>query len=135
MALHRKRPFMIVSELNGKVLDISGGHARAGTEVITWGRKMDKSPNQQWYADHDGVIRSCLNDFALECGAQGDKFKMQPWRGDPRQQWVFQGNKIVNRVLNIECMDIERAANKDGANVIAWKYKGSANQHWRIDYV
>lgn len=121
--------------MNGKAIDIKGGRAAAGTEIIMWSRKNDKSPNQLWYTEHDGTIRSCLNDFALECGAQGDKFRVTPWRGDPRQQWIIQGNKIVNRILQIECMDIERASIKDEASVIAWKYKGSANQHWRIEYV
>jgi hypothetical protein len=121
--------------MNGKVLDIKGGKATAGSEVIMWIHKSDNSPNQQWYIDHEGFIRSCLNDFALECKAQGDKFKMAPWRGDPRQQWVIQGNRIVNRAVPMECLDIERESTKDGANVIAWKYKGSANQHWRFQYV
>ena len=62
-----RRPFAIVSEMNGKVLDIKGGKATAGSEVIMWIHKSDNSPNQQWYIDHEGFIRSCLNDFALEC--------------------------------------------------------------------
>jgi len=135
MALHRRRQFQIVSELNGKAVDINGGRRDAGTELIMWGRKNDKSPNQLWYTEGDGTIRSALNDFALEAGAQGQQFRMTPWRGDPRQQWIIQGNKIVNRILQIECMDIERAENKDGAHLIAWKYNGGKNQHWRIEYV
>jgi len=126
---------MIVSEMNGKVLDINKGHARPGADVIMFHRKMDRSPNQLWYIDHTGIIRSMLNDFALEAKGQGDKFEMEPFNGTPRQQWVFEGRRIVNRMFPSECMDIERADNRDEAHVICWPYKGSANQHWRLDYV
>jgi len=130
-----KRQFMIVSEMNGKVLDINKGQARPGADVVMFHRKMDRSPNQLWYLDHTGIIRSMLNDFALEAKAQGDRFEMEPFNGSPRQQWIFAGNRIVNKVFPGECMDIERADNKDEAKVIAWSYKGKSNQHWRIDYI
>jgi len=130
-----RRPFMIVSEMNGKALDINKGQSRPGADVIMYQRKMDRSPNQLWYLDHSGIIRSMLNDFALEAKKQGDHFEMEPFNGAPRQQWIFDRNRIINRAFPGECMDIERAENKDGAHVIAWPYKGSINQHWRIDYV
>jgi len=130
-----RRPFIISSMMNGKVLDIQGGHPHPGTPVIMFFRKMEYSANQLWYQDEMGHIRSCLNEFAPECRAQGERIRMEPYRGDPRQQWIIQGNRIVNRVYPGECFDVERAAMHDGANVIAWPYKGSVNQHWRIDYV
>jgi len=130
-----KRPFQIISEQNGKALDVKGGQARAGVEVIMWGKKNDRSPNQLWYNDQSGCIRSMLNDFSLECSAQGARFVMQPHNGLPRQQWMWQGNKIVNKVFPHECLDIERANNNDGANLVAWAYKGSANQHWRMQFI
>jgi len=130
-----RRAFLITSQMNGKVLDIQGGNAYPGARVIMWFRKMEYSPNQLWYLDPTGVIRSMLNDFALECRAQGDMLCVQPFNGSPRQQWIFQGNRIVNRMYPAECIDIARSENRDGADVLAWPYKGSMNQHWRIDYV
>jgi len=130
-----KRPFMIVSEMHGKVLDIRGGSTMPGTEVIIWPRKFDRSANQLWYTDEMGCIRSMLHDFVPECRGQGDRFRMVPYNGDPRQQWRIEGNRIVNRVYPMECLDIERAEMRDEAALIAWTYKASINQHWRIEYV
>jgi hypothetical protein len=121
--------------MNGKVLDINGGNPMPGGDVIMFNRKMDRSPNQLWFLDETGCLRSMLNDFAPEARGQGDHLQMQPYRGDPRQQWRLEGNRIVNRMYPMECFDIERAEMRDGALVIAWPYKGSRNQHWRIDYV
>jgi len=134
MAMGR-RPFMIISEMNGKALDIRGGQARPGADVIMFDRKYDRSANQLWYLDTTGCIRSMLNDFCLRSMGQGKKFEMEPFRGDARQQWTFMGNRIVNKVFPSECMDIERAANRNDAHVIAWPYKGSPNQHWRMEYI
>jgi len=130
-----RRPFLLVSEMNGKVLDIMGCNAGPGATLCAFYRKMEYSPNQLWYIDQTGCIRSMLNDYSIECRAQGDSAHMQPWRGDPRQQWVVQGNRVVNRMYPHECLDIARMEQRDGAQVIAWMYKGSVNQHWRMEYV
>jgi len=130
-----RRPFQIVSELNGKAVDIRGGKGFAGAEVIMWPRKMDRSANQLWYVDQTGCIRSMLNDFALECTAQGAHFHMQPYNGLPRQQWIWQGNRIINRAFPGECLDIERGELRDEAKLVAWAYKGSPNQHWRMQFI
>jgi len=126
--------FYIVSELNSKVLDIRGGSSSPGTQVIMWPRKHDRSPNQLWYNDEQGCIRSSLNDYALEARSQGDGAVMQPFRNDPRQQWMFQGNRIVNRYNQNEVLDIERADSKDGARIISWGTNNGRNQQWRMEY-
>jgi len=59
--------------------------------------------------------------------------KMMPYNGDVRQQWSFVGNRIVNKAH--ECLDICGESKKDGAELCSYQYKGSANQHWRIQYV
>jgi Ricin-type beta-trefoil lectin domain-like len=58
--------FFIISEMNGKVLDVRGGNPGSGAEVIMWPRKPGNEPNQLWYFDSEGVIHSALNDFVLE---------------------------------------------------------------------
>jgi len=60
---------------------------------------------------------------------------MVKYRGDSRQQWILDENRIVNRMCPDECFDIERASPHDEAHVISWPYKGAVNQHWHIDYV
>ena len=58
---------------------------------------------------------------------------MMPYTGEARQQWTLEGNRIVNRTH--ECLDIVGGAKKDGAELCAYRYQGSSNQHWRLEYV
>jgi hypothetical protein len=132
-AVTSRPQFHIVSEMNCKVLDIKGDNATSGAQVIMFPKKGSKCPNQLWYFDEQGVIRSALNNFALEARTDGAKATMMPFTGDPHQRWMLCGNKIMKN--QIECLDIRGGSNKDGADVISWRYQGSANQHWRLEYV
>ena len=58
--------FFIISEMNSKVMDIKGDNAASGASVIMFQKKGGNCPNQLWYFDDQGVIRSALNDYALE---------------------------------------------------------------------
>jgi len=125
--------FYIVSEMNCKVLDISGASPVPGTKLIMWPKKGNLEFNQLWHFDSQGIIRSALNDFVMEPSADGAKIKMMPYNGNPRQQWTLEGNRIINKAH--ECLDISGESKKDGAELVSYKYKGSANQHWRLQYV
>ena len=57
--------YLIVSKLNGLVLDIEGSSTQSGARVITF-HKHNKD-NQLWYDDPaTGTIRSKLNGFCLD---------------------------------------------------------------------
>lgn len=129
----QRREFYIVSEMNGKVLDVKGGAGNAGDDIITWSKHANRSKNQLWYSDAQGFIRSAINDYAMD-GASGKKVEVQPFNGGPTQQWVFEGNKVINR-SNGECLDIFSEKNHDGAEVGSWKWKDGKNQHWRQEFV
>lgn len=132
-ASQQRRDFHIVSELNGKVIDIERGNTGPGASVIVYKRKHPPGRNQLWYTDQQGVIRSALNDFALQ-GHDGDhQMKMHPFDGRQEQQWRIQDRRIANP--SGLCLDIRGASQADGAAVIAYQYKGANNQHWRIEYV
>jgi hypothetical protein len=65
----QRRDFFIVSDLHGKVIDISGANAGPGAPVICYSRKPGPpSKNQLWYMDPQGLIHSALNDMVL-CGS------------------------------------------------------------------
>jgi hypothetical protein len=125
------RQFFIVSEMNGKVLDIEGGHADPGAKILMWEKHSPPKKNQLWYLDVQGYIRSALNDFSFT-NTGNNVLKVQVPSGDPRSQWMFQANKVVNRAG--ECLDISRAHKDNGAEVISFAYKGGPNQHWRPEY-
>lgn len=129
----QKREFYIVSEMNGKVVDIEGGNSSHGARIIMWDRHGTPKKNQLWYVDQQGCIRSALNDMAFSNGGHSHGLKMHPASGDPRSQWMVEGRKIGNRVG--ECLDISRKNPSNGAELISYSYKDSNNQHWRIDYI
>lgn len=65
-----RRRFYIVSEMHCKVLDVKGADPVTGVDAIMWPKKSGYHPNQLWYFDSEGVIRSALNDMALDSGGK-----------------------------------------------------------------
>ena len=55
---------MIVSDMNEKCLDVQGGNIEPGTKVIMW--EKHGGDNQQWYEDKYGVVRTKVDDLALD---------------------------------------------------------------------
>lgn len=128
-----QREFQIISEMNNKLVDIKKAENTVGASVITYHKKTPPTANQLWYFDTDGFIRSALNDMVFFSAAKGNESKMQPVTADPRTQWKFDGNKVVNGLK--ECLDIRKANDSDGAELCAYDYKKGKNQHWRYEYV
>jgi len=127
------RQFYIVSEMNGKVLDVSGGNASEGAKVVTWDKHVPVAPNQLWYTDSLGYIRSAMNHMTFNNGKAGEDLRMQQASGDPRNQWTFHGSKLGNRAG--ECLDISGGSDSNGATVCSYDYKDQKNQHWAAQYV
>jgi len=124
---------MIVSEMNGKVVDIKKAQMKAGGELIMYKKHQTPAKNQLFYLDQNNYIRSALNDTVFFCESKGKELKTEVYTGDPRSQWRVEGNKILNRAG--QCLDIRGASNSDGAVLCAYDYDDKKNQHWRIDYV
>jgi len=57
---------MIVNEANCGVLEIEYGNARPGGKIVSDKPRPDRPAHQQWFVDNDGVIRSRMNEYALE---------------------------------------------------------------------
>jgi hypothetical protein len=127
------RRFQIVSELAGKVLDVEAAKTTAGAKILMWDKKTPATPNQLWYLDQQGFIRSALNDMVFSNGGNAQVLKTEPASGNPRSQWTLEGRKIASRAG--EALDITRANKDNGAEVISYSYKDQANQHWRFEYV
>jgi len=60
-----RRQFYIVSELNGRVLDVAGAKKDAGAKVVVYDKHTPAATNQLWYIDQHGYIRSALNDMTF----------------------------------------------------------------------
>jgi len=128
-----RREFYIVSEMNGKVVDIKGAVLKAGAEVIMYHKNKTVDKNQLWYLDQNSYIRSAYNDTVFHNESKGKELKTEIYTGDPRSQWRVEGNKILNRAG--QCLDIRGAKNSDGAELCAYDYDDKKNQHWRLEYV
>ena len=55
--------------------------------------------------------------------------------GNRKQFWCIDGNKIANRYNQNEVLDITGENKANLAELCAFGYKGSANQHWTFEYV
>jgi hypothetical protein len=126
------RQFHILSEFNGKVIDIEKAKADAGASLVMWDKHSPPAKNQLWYLDTQGCIRSVLNDFTFT-NTSNAVLKTAPSSGDPRSQWSFSGNKVISRAG--ECLDISHGNKSNGAEVISWAIKDTPNQHWRQEFI
>jgi len=62
--------FYVVSQLNGKVLDVRGAEVTAGASLIVFDRKSVVSANQVWYEDEAGLLRCKLNGFVIDTSCE-----------------------------------------------------------------
>jgi hypothetical protein len=125
--------FYIVSELNGKVVDIEGAKVDPGQKIHMWEKHPQPARNQLWYQDSQGHIRSALNDMAFTNTANSNVLKTVPPSNDMRSQWFFNGNQVTSR--SGDTLDISHASKHNGADVISFEYKGGPNQQWRQEFL
>jgi len=129
-----KRPFFIVSAMDGKVVDIKGAHAKAGTELCAYNKNNPPAPNQLWYEDEQGFIRSMLNDMTFANTEVGHQLKTEPGMGNPRAMWRFEPCAIHNQAG--EALDIKGQSTWNDASLISYQSKpGQKNQLWRREYI
>merc|ERR1711976_87087 len=120
--------------MNERVLDIKGDQVEPGAKVITYTKNEGITDNQIWYEDRYGVIRSKLNDCAIDtCDGKAITNDYDP--STQTQQWVKVENRIVNKFDPATCLDIKGAKDRDGAKLIGYEYSGSDNQHWEFEYL
>ena len=62
--------FYVVSQWNGKVLDVRGDEASAGASLIIYDRKPVVSANQVWYEDECGLLRCKLNGYVIDTSCE-----------------------------------------------------------------
>lgn len=121
--------FWLVSEMNGKAMDIEGGDSSSGAKVIMYEKKDDAEDNQLWYEDKHGCICSKLNEFCLDSSSGEICMSDGPPRTHSRY-WILAENRIVNYHKRDLVLDISECCEDDGAKLIAYEYNGGSNQHW-----
>nr|2DRY_A Chain A, 29-kDa galactose-binding lectin [Lumbricus terrestris]2DRY_B Chain B, 29-kDa galactose-binding lectin [Lumbricus terrestris]2DRZ_A Chain A, 29-kDa galactose-binding lectin [Lumbricus terrestris]2DRZ_B Chain B, 29-kDa galactose-binding lectin [Lumbricus terrestris]2DS0_A Chain A, 29-kDa galactose-binding lectin [Lumbricus terrestris]2DS0_B Chain B, 29-kDa galactose-binding lectin [Lumbricus terrestris] len=125
--------FYIKSELNGKVLDIGGQNPAPGSKIITWDQKKGPTAvNQLWYTDQQGVIRSKLNDFAID--ASHEQIETQPFDpNNPKRAWIVSGNTIAQLSDRDNVLGVIKSDKGASAHICAWKQHGGPNQKFIIE--
>jgi len=134
VAFEERRHFIIINEATCTILGVEKSCLKPGTFLVLDKRGPDRSFHQIWYFDREGCLRSKLTDFAPNGKKVDERVHMTPYIGDVRQQWVVEGNRIVNRLARRECLGLRKHLRlKDDADVIVSAYEGKPWQHWRLE--
>jgi hypothetical protein len=125
----RPRRHYLRTALNGYVLDVPGGNAKAGVRPIMYPRNAPQSANQQWILDPSGHIRSAL-DPSLVLDVEGDRKEpgtpvilwTEKVPAAPNQRWdVDRGSGHIRSRLDPNLvLDIEGGSREAGAKLIVW---------------
>ncbi|MFG1607590.1 thaumatin family protein [Actinoplanes sp. NPDC049265] len=120
----------IVSDWQGKCLDVPGANFADGVHLQVWG--CDNTDAQRW-AIVDGMLRTKDNlcvDVAWGSRDNGAVVQLAQCTGNAAQQWVLSdAGDLVNPQAD-KCLDIKDWNAENGAPVQLWDCAGTANQKW-----
>lgn len=122
----------LVSQLNGRCIDVPNGNFADGQRLITW--DCAGGTNQRWQ-QVGGTLRSqngmCM-DVAGAGTADGTPIQIARCSGNPAQQFVLSGaGDLVNPQAD-KCVDITDRNAANGATLQLWTCAGTSNQKWRL---
>ena len=122
------------------VLDIQGGSAKDGAQMIVYRRNNGANQKYQTYLQPDGTygIRSLKSKKWLTVESKTNKYVQQwAWKGTKAQRWrltVDSSNRVtfVNVATN-KCFDVQGGKTTNSAKMIVWQYNGGLNQKWKLN--
>ncbi|GID26194.1 ricin-type beta-trefoil lectin domain protein [Paractinoplanes brasiliensis] len=121
----------LISNLNGKCLDVPNGNFSDGVRVQMW--TCNGTAAQRWNFVN-GTLQTSNNkclDIAWGSTANGAVIQIANCSGNPAQQFVLSAaGDLVNPQAN-KCVDIDAWNANDGAVLVLWDCTGGANQKWR----
>ncbi len=122
----------IVSNWNGKCIDIPNSNTTDGTPLQMW--DCNGTGAQSWTFGSDGTVRAlgkCM-DVAWGSRDNGAVIQLVACNGNPAQQFVLSGaGDLVNPQAN-KCVDIKDWNSASGARLQLWECGGSLNQKWNL---
>jgi len=122
----------VVSQLNGKCLDVPGGRYEPGTPVVMW--TCHGGANQRWQLV-GGTLRTqgdqCL-DVTWGATANGTPVQIATCSGNPAQRWVLTAAGDLVNPQSDRCLDIVDLNAANDARLQIWQCAGTANQKWSL---
>ena len=130
----------IVSESNGKCIDVRGASGAEGAQVIQF--QCTGNTNQLWLIEQVADGYKILSVHSGKClsvvGASLDRGAMviqSRCAGDQSQLWnmvrVRNGFELVARHSGL-CLNVEGGADRNGAHLIQWPCHAKPNEVWLI---
>ncbi|MCO8270583.1 ricin-type beta-trefoil lectin domain protein [Actinoplanes sp. TRM 88003] len=121
----------VISNLNGKCLDVPNSNFSDGVRVQMW--NCNGTAAQRWNFVN-GTLQTSNNkclDVAWGSTANGAAIQIVNCSGNPAQQFVLSAaGDLVNPQAN-KCVDIDAWNANEGAVLVLWECTGGANQKWR----
>lgn len=123
----------LVTELNGKCLDVGGVSPRQGAPTTV--RGCTGGYPQYWYWDGER-LRSTQNHRCLDVygAGTGENVQVVTWHchDQSHQRWYWDGLKLRSR-LNGKCLGVANSSTADGARVVvAGCRRGETAQKWHL---
>lgn len=126
-------PFLICSQMHGKVLELKEGKCVPSTEIVLWSQRVPPTSYQHWRlsSSHNGwshIVSAVNEDMVIDvqgAGGAGSKLISYPKKDPPASNQLFKirhGGVIVCALDNM-CLDIKSGSYDDGANAIVWVFK------------
>ncbi|WP_309113284.1 lectin [Saccharothrix sp.] len=115
---------------SARCLDVSGGKAVAGADVLVW--DCHGAANQLWTSWPDKELRVfgslCLDAYN---GGTTPGTRVISWNcnGQANQQWAFEADGTIRGASGL-CLDVSGGGTANGSKLVLWTCHGGANQRW-----
>jgi len=128
----RPRYFMLKGEQSGRVIDIAEDNSAPGAKIGLY--DIQKTDNQLWYEDREGLIRAKLNDFVFD-DSNGD-ICMQPYDAkNPHRAWVLSGSAVAQLSNPTKVLDVKEEQTDNCSPICSYDNHNADNQRWSLEYV
>jgi len=133
--------FLIVHVKSNRVMTIKNAIGMPGVKVVVAKQcRLDQGRfHQLWYMDqeHGGVIRSKLNDLALQVTEDRKKVQVMTFADvEPRQRWTLDTDfRMYNTSFVDECLDVQHGCLFGDHDVRGFRIDKSKPSPWRLIHV
>ncbi|WP_167618779.1 RICIN domain-containing protein [Maribellus sediminis] len=140
--------YLLVNRNSGKVMEVAGGSAAAGTNVRQ--ATSNAATYQQWNVTPvDARVGGDFSYFSIKVVNSGKSIDVYNWSLEnggniaiwddtkgSNQQWYLEyaedGWFYIRSRHSAKCLEVANNSTANGANIQQWDVDGGTNQHWRF---